>query len=94
MRSFNNVSEFRELADRVGELSMPVNVELDYYDSSNLSGELEIVEDDGSLHISCFGLRACFYIGQDVSARDYRSSARRVLREFGVSNSDYEIQGS
>lgn len=39
--------------------------------------------DDGSLHVTCDGVRAAFDIGQDCTAAQFNYDAKRILAVLG-----------
>jgi len=39
--------------------------------------------DDGSLHVTCDGVRAVFEIGQDVTDSSFNYDAKRILAALG-----------
>lgn len=84
-------AEFEALAQTVADR---VGVDLDFYDSANdglnTGEELRIVDDDGAFNIAKFGVRACFYIGQDVSLAKYNRVRREILKGMNISGVEDE----
>ncbi len=74
-----NLGEFRALVEEASERS---GVEVLFFEL-NESQELSICEDDGNLHVSRFGLRACYDIGQELPMREYIRLRERILRYLG-----------
>ena len=54
--------------------------------------ELRVVEDDGNLHISAYGIRYCIDLGQDTPRFEYKRVAEKCLNALKVTG--YEVQGS
>lgn len=55
------------------------------------SQDWSVVEDDGFLHVSRFGLRGCFDLGQDLSRNEFNCQSRSVMSNLGVPS---ELQSS
>lgn len=62
------------------------------YEYASAYDDLDIYEDDGSLHVSAYKKRYCVYIGQDVSMREYKAEAKRALKALEITG--YKVQGS
>lgn len=77
-----NAQDFRNVAENAGAEDI-------FEDGSQ---EFRMNEDDGTLHVEQFGLRACFYIGQGNTRISFNRQANQVLKTMGY-RIRYEGQG-
>lgn len=77
---YSNTEEFKAAAN------LAYSGEVDFYpDADNQPPH----EDDGALHVSQYGIRAVFYIGQDLSAKEFNLEVKHILDRLGLpSNSE------
>lgn len=71
------------------ELARKHSVYSFYVDPENADDYREIVEDDGTLHITSGKLRACFIADQDMRKSEWNALARPIVKAFGFKWSDF-----
>ena len=54
------------------------------YDFENSDDYFEVVEDDGTLHISYGKVRGCFICNQEISRKEWKAEAREVFAKLNL----------
>lgn len=60
-----------------------------YFPFTVESKKVEVVEDDGALHVTKSGVRACFSIGQDRPLREQNERMMTVLKTLKLDQEKY-----
>lgn len=62
--------------------------EYTYVDAENEDSLREVIEDDGTLHITIGKARGCFICNQDLTRSEWNKEARPIVKQFGFKWSD------
>lgn len=73
---FANAAAFREACEKFNN---PIDV--CFFKSETDSKPFQ---DDGNLHVTMHGLRACFDLGQDLPRGQFNWEVHRILKELGL----------
>lgn len=61
-----------------------------FIDRDREDGVWRVGEDDGTLHINFGKVRGCFICNQDISAKEWKADAKKVLEKLNVPKEVYK----